>query len=435
MIPLLSLNAAALSAISGINSPSLKKDAVLETNQLDTRQEIYVNTEEVEPGTICYVANDSADAIQKLGWNIEKDENGYFYRTTQAKQKILSVSLSNDELDELKGKIAHIENTSIGVQAATCNPDLMFMNNATLGYIRSINKNYVSDGNNFAWLATAGSVDRIVNKIADKIDGCEYYFSNFVSNNDYCSSYHSSKKNPHENERKDDNEFTYFVDPLTGRRKIDLIHMFASMDACYNWTLLDGVKRIYVPCLYPELLHDLASWGGDLQQAVYALQSKLEDKDANFTIQKLDKYNFMTIMLGNYGCSESDIIADIDAVNITTLYLKGPGKTSDALSDYYGSTYSDENRFSRFIDAVLTDQNNKWDGTRNERFKKEIYDVLGLSIVNGECVDSDQYLSSLKIWKEKFKIMRESGSKRIDPSKEVRKAVADKFCDFVFSIC
>ncbi len=30
---------------------------------------------------------ESAEAIQKLGWNVEKDETGYFYRTTKAKQR------------------------------------------------------------------------------------------------------------------------------------------------------------------------------------------------------------------------------------------------------------------------------------------------------------------------------------------------------------
>ncbi len=435
MVPLLSLNAATLAAIMGINNANVNFDNTSEIGQADAIPQIFVNTEEVELGTICYVADDSAEAVQKLGWNIEKDEKGYFYRTTQTKQKILSVSLSNEELNQLREKIVVVENTAITEQAFGLNPDPLFMNNATLGYIRSFNKNYVDDGMNFAWLATAGSVNKTLNKLADNIKGCETYFSNFVSNADYGSLFHTSKYNPHTNERKTNDEFKYFIDPITGRHKIDLIHMFASMDACYDWTLFDGAKKIYVPCLYPELLHDLSSWGGDLQQAVYWIQNRMEDKQSKLTLEKLNKYNFKTIMLGDYGCSESDIIADIDAVNITDSFLTGPGRTSDSLASYYGSTYSDESRFSTFIDAVLKDQNEQWSGDRNERFKKEVYDILGLSVINGECVDSDQYLSSLALYEEKFKIMRKSGSKKLEPRKEVRKAVADKFCDYIFSIC
>ena len=435
MIPLLNLNAVTLAAIMGINNSDANINCVSDVKRSDLISQIFINTEEVEPGTICYVAEESAEAIQKLGWNVEKNETGYFYRTTKTKQKILSVSLSNKGLDELREKIVAIENTAITKQAFSLDPDPLYMNNAALGYIRSFNKNYVNDGYKFAWLATAGSIDKTLNQFADNIKGCENYFSNFISNNDYCRAYHTSESNPHANERKSNDEFNYFVDPITGRHRIDLIHMFASMDACYDWTLFDGAKRIYVPCVYPELLHDLASWGGDLQQAVHALQSRIDDKEDEFTLAKLDKYNFKTIMLGDYDCSESDIIADIDAVNITDLYLNGPGRTSDSLASYYGSTYSDESRFSKFIDAVLNDKNKQWVGERNERFKKEVYDVLGLSIVNGECVDSDQYLSSLTIWKEKFKIMRESNEEKLEPTKEVRKAVADKFCDFIFSIC
>ncbi len=56
MIPLLSLNAVTLAAIMGINNSDASINCVSDVNRSDLISQIFVNTEEVEPGTICYVA-------------------------------------------------------------------------------------------------------------------------------------------------------------------------------------------------------------------------------------------------------------------------------------------------------------------------------------------------------------------------------------------
>ncbi len=435
MAPLLVLSAEILSAISAVKNRPVLIDNALETNESNNIPQIFVKTEDVDVGTKCYVSKESVQAVNELGWKTREDEIGYFYETTPAKQKIVSISTFDTNLDELRDKIVVAENWAITYQSFHLNPDALFMNNAALGYVRSFNSGYVTGDDlkrGVAWLATAGSINSTLNHGIDNTQNCIEYFSNFVSNNDYSVNYHISSKNPHASERSTDTEFSYFKDPITKKHDIDLIHMFASMDACYDWTLWDASKRCFIPCIYPEMVHDLASWGGDLQQAASAIQQRIDNEKDEFDLEALNNFNFKSIMLGDYGCSESDIYADIDAINITDKWLTGAGRTSDSLASYYGSTYSDEMRMNKFIEAVLNDKNSDWSGTVKEQFKQEVYDIMGLANPGNNYVESEDYNSDSAVSKMKFSIMKSNVS---NVQKEVRKAVADTFCDYVFSIC
>ncbi len=432
MTSLLVLSGAAISAIMGLSAKQEAINTISTSDESNTAQQVFVETEETPIGTKCYVDSNSVEAVAKLGWEIEEDNEGFFYKTTKGRQKIVNVTTFNSDLDELRKYIVTVENTSISIQALTGNFELIFMNNATLGYIRSFNAKYV-DGSNkqtLAWMATAGTVDPRLNKIIDHINGCDNYFSNFVSNAEYSSVYHYVKGNPHRNERENNYEFSLFKDPVTGRHEIDLIHMFASMDGCYDYTYLDLQKLQYIPGVNPNFVHDLASWGGDLQQVINKTQNLINKNE--LTYEEVNYSPFEYFMNNNFGCPESDLIADMDAVNVTDLYLTGPGRTSDALRDYYGLIHSDTERSSRFVDAVLNDQNQNWTGTKKERFKKEVYDIVGLSLSGNKCVESNDYLSTNTISKTKFAIMRDGN---INPETSVRKAIADKFCNYIFSLC
>ncbi len=433
MTDLLVLGAAAISAILGADTKPTANECVVS----DTGSKYFVRTEEAPLGTKCYVDAGSAEAVEAMGWGVEQDESGYFYRVTKGKQKIVGVSTFHSDLSELREKLIAAENTAITYQTYKVNPDPLYMNNAVLGYVRSFNSNYVTDGASvdLAWVATAGTVDPRLTALIDNMKDCRGYFSNFVSNRNYCSVMHptTSLMNPHADERgNDSNYFSYFRDPVTNRHKIDLIHMFASMDGCYDWTLFDAKKGLYAPTIFPSLTHELVSWAGDLQQAANAIQSKIDNNEDTFDLAELSKCSFEDIMSGDYGCSESDIYADIDAVNITDLYLTGPGRTSDSLRDYYGSVHNDTQRINYFVDAVMRGKDGLWTGTKNQRFVKEIYDALGLVYSDGTVTESTAYYTSNAICDMKFKIMK---SNNVTPTKEVRKAVAEKFCKYIFSLC
>ena len=432
MTSLLVLAPAIISAIAGAQSKTPVQDNAYESGVPNAIQQVYVDTEEAEIGTKCYVDNSSVNAVQALGWDVHVDRRGFYYETTAERQKIVGVRTLSSQLQELREKLVVAENTTITVQTFTGNPDPFKMNNATLGYARSFNKNYALGGeqNTFAWLATAGPIDGFVNSIVDGIGGCEYYFSQFVSNNDFGVSYHNSEENPHANERNDDNAFSLFTDPITNTKKIDLIHMFASLDGCYDWTLVDALSGQLIPNLLPEMVHDLASWGGDLQTAANRIQAGING--GSLSLQTVQNWTFQNIMCGSYGCSEADMLADVDAVNIADSYLTGPGRSSDALADYYGSTYSNYSRFQKFISSVNNDQNVSWVGTPNERFELEIYNVLGLEKSGSTWVTSGEYTDSSISNIVKFSIAKKSG---INPSQAVRMAVAEKFCNYVFSLC
>lgn len=404
----------------------------METGLPNAIQQIYVDTESCPYGTKCYVDEGSVGAVRCLGWDINVDRKGYFYETTSERQKIVGVRTSCQQLDELRGKLVSVENAAIAIQALFGNPDFYKMNNTTLGYVRSFNSNYVMGGEatSFAWLLAAGQVDPTINSILDQIGSNEYYFSQFVSNQSFCAPYHHSNQNPRAGERSTDTEFALFTDPITNSKEIDLIHMFASLDGSYNWTLYDSASGQTLSYLFPALVHDLVSWGGDLQTAANAIQSAINSN--SLSIQEVQEWMFQDVMDGNYGCSESDILADFDALNITGGHLYGPGRASDALADYYGATFSNHARAQSFITSVNRDLNNSWEGSAYKKFVLEVHDVLGLKAQGNDWVTSDEYYNNELMSQVKFSIAKRNG---VDPSADVRKAVADKFCQYVFSLC
>ena len=261
--------------------------------------------------------------------------------------------------------------------------------------------------------------------LVDSIQGCKDYFSKFVSFNNYSSYYHGARSN------NISNDTNYFIDPVSGNQRIDLIHLFASLDGCYDRTNTynSQMTDIYPVAPYPQYTHDLISWAGDLQQAANFIQDYPDGFDLNS-----DEFS----NIGNNkasGCSYEDVIADMDAVNIADKFLTGPGRVSDAIEDYYPRVYSNGYRTSRFIDGVLSDKNKNWTGDRYQQFEQEVYDDLGLRKSDNDWVDSDEYLNSNDfvhhpINTSRFKILHQK-----NPSKEIRKYVARSFVKYVLTLC
>lgn len=417
MTSLLVLTPAILSALSPNSSNSIN------CLSQENRNRAFVVSEKYGKGEKCLVDPSSVFAVSRLGWNVKHEMvNGmsqYYYIASEETPKIKSVSLSNSTLDKLKEELVNVENTAITYQALNLDGDLFSMDNNSLGYLRSFNDNYVSssEGTVLGWAATAGIIDSHFVDFADTIKDCKSYFSSFVSKNQFCSILHG--KYPY----KEENKSHLFKDPITSYKGIDLLHLFASIDGTYHWTLYNATKKSFVPCIYPSIVHDLATWAGDLQTASKVMPDNPEDLK-NFV-------SYDNIMDGNYNSSEEDILADMDALNITSSFLIGPGRISDAIDEYYGSVHSMGQRKKRFMDSVIKDENCEWKGTQSEKLEQEIYNMLGLKKLNNDWVDSGEISSKSLVNKTKFLLLkRKDGSY---PSKENRKTVARCFYNYVVS--
>lgn len=415
------LNQQALPAINNINTLI---DKPTDFNH------VYVKTEPVKDGSKCYVSENSVAALKKLEWKIKEEDflgqKRYFYLTSKENPKIVSVSLNNSYIDELRNKIVVAENTAITYEAFLLNPDPFVMDNYVLGYLRSFNKNYTGDEKNgystaLEWDIVAGALPPLPYiSTVDAIQGCKDYFSKYVSAIDYDEGIHGDRS-----DSLDLNSLK-FQDPVYPLGDIDLIHLFASLDGCYDRTNTYGlsITDIYPIALFPQYTHDLVSWAGDLQQAAGYVQ----DNKPNFNLSSDSFYKILNA--NGSGCSYSDIIADMDAVNIAGKFLTGPGRVSDAIGDYYPRIYSNGYRTSRFIDGVLTDKNKNWSGDRYHQFEQEVYDALGLKWDGSDWVTNDEYNSNNKVQESRFKLLH---NKNTDV--DVRKYVTRSFVNYVLTLC
>ena len=449
MLDLLTVCPLALTCLSMNTAPLLSLDDLNFYLPLEDNHGILIEEEQVSSPTKCYIEKNTIPVLKKLGKDIEKDNsNGterYYYLATTTSPMISAITYTTDDVVRLRRQIEVVENTAITFQATIGRPNPYYMDNLTLMYLRSFNKNYSIDDDNkkdgegnsaskfVGWTAAAGALNPAFIKLADPIfvDGiqCRTFFAQYVTKNEYAESLH--KRGLFEFVHNSDLEFgKHFRDPIndndhpTTNKTIDLIHMFASIDGCYDYTLAAN-NFIGLGSVEAKTIHDLTSWAGDLQTAAKKLVP-LEDKIHS-------KYlNFADIMNDSHlGCTEDDILADIDAANITDSYLTGPGRLNDALGQYYSNTDTQTKRFQKFVTGVLHDENSNWVGTNNQKFEQEVYDDLALTYDPTTKTIND-YSSSVDIINKnlkKFAILTRGSSSF--PSFKIRKFVARSFIDYV----
>ena len=124
----------------------------------------------------------------------------------------------------------------------------------------------------------------------------------------------------------------FLKDPVTGN-KIDFLHMAAT---------LDGILSI------SPIPDQLAGWAGDLQTAVIDLRRNTNDSNDLKILQKEAK----KIIGGNSSFSTSDLLADIDAVNIANMIRENSKlHLSEAIEKYYLKSGKVNRRFSEFIES------------------------------------------------------------------------------------
>lgn len=115
-------------------------------------------------------------------------------------------------------------------------------------------------------------------------------------------------------------------DPVTGK-DIDFIHLSATLDVYTSYTYVPGF---------------LGGWGGDMQSAVRNLVDVTKDSNKSSVLNSTAK---------NYNFSTSDILADIDAANMSQMMKHTNASFSSIVETYYSKNGGAYNRFSIFVES------------------------------------------------------------------------------------
>ncbi len=151
-------------------------------------------------------------------------------------------------------------------------------------------------------------------------------------------------------------------------RTIDVCHMFASMD------LIEG--RMYAQSNGSHncnILEDIFTWAGDMQQEYEDLSSK----DFDFSNYNLYKDS---LILSRSKFSFSNLLADIDSINIALNYIRNGVNFQYAVNNYYSNNTSFNSRKQRFITTVIQHNRDQFPFTGYNVFKAKVYDFMRLKL-------------------------------------------------------
>lgn len=203
----------------------------------------YASYATVSAETKCYVDDDLVSFVASLGKTMESEyglndsgvsELYHYYRVRAGEKKISSVRQMRNDADSLLFMLRVVESFDAGKTRDEIVNDV-------LGYVRSFSPSYsiVSDISENpknlpgqAWTMVAGEVNKDFVETVDADDthglNSKEYFGQFVEYlSGYNSYFHGSlpavyQRAPHKN--------TFLIDPADHSQKIDLIHLFASLD-------------------------------------------------------------------------------------------------------------------------------------------------------------------------------------------------------------
>lgn len=249
--------------------------------------------------------------------------------------------------------------------------DMKDMTNLVLGYLRSLNIAYSESGETYhaaAWKMLAGRQEPVkgffdyVDSKYQYHDSYKDFFVRFLDNGKYNSIDHGTCSVA--GYGWPDGTRT-MVDPLSEGR-IDLIHMFASIDGEIDYTDFKSDYSLNLAKCHME--KDLAGWGGDLQTVT---------EDKNYT-EHLTKTSFSEVMSSSENFSQEDLLADIDAFNIASLCYSFLDLSS-AVDFYYGYLMEGyTNRYAMFAESMTTETRFKWDCSLGEKVIRQSHAIMGL---------------------------------------------------------
>lgn len=283
------------------------------------------------------------------------------------------------------------------------------INNLVLGYIRGIHKNYTANGYSgytSKWSYICGTPNRsfikYVNNNGDTGTDITFpaFFASFLSNSsDYNSASYGTVPSKYLEKK-----YT-LSDPLGSQQGIDFLHMIAAIDGIYSETEQNNI--VLVTMLGNSTIqHDLVSWLGDLHTFTKQFYEKVPSTSSLYDYNKSFGHIDFNTFVNNQGSysmdkfSAQDLLADIDAMNITKAFLDNSANAlSDCLSAYYDTMYSDgdsnANRYSLFIYTSTIDQGAaSSESALLQKFRQEVFKPMNLDYANGTCTDHEYYKPS-----------------------------------------
>ena len=291
-------------------------------------------------------------------------------------------------------------------------------NNLLLGYIRSFNTSYKSSEDSSSldpWTVTCG----INEHLADFISFINGFNTGGISIREYFASFLSIGKYNTAMGNIDfyNNSLTYLGEEVLNlyhtadNANIDLIHLFASIDAISNNTGANDLSR--------NTFHFVASWAGDLQSLCASISSWTAEDMANFDIIEDDFEH-------NQPFSYADLYADIDAINIATnLNLSTLNSIALLLSNYYQSLVQNS-RYTNFvynIDSVYSSNHE----SPEENFKACVFELVDLKYHGSDLPPgSDDGVGSNESYKFRYLYSTDPAV-----SFEYRVIVANQFVNYI----
>ncbi|MDE6413939.1 MAG: hypothetical protein K2K48_00835 [Anaeroplasmataceae bacterium] len=337
------------------------------------------------------IENDLENSDYEIKYSSDSS-NPYFKEKNYVKRIVLINTKKENDIDSVLYYLKRLENL-----ATLFNKDKTYNEtDLILGFLRALNKNYTDDFSDDykglnkeelekiyggRWDAHSGKyngsfIDYVKNVELSIVE----YFANFLSKDDY------------NKELFGDFGFNFnswrLSDPYEASKEIDLIHMFTAMDAIYNET--NNTKDLG----HNKLQQDMLSWLGDLETFSVGLYDSQVDYDSFENITEdlpfsaiAKKMPLSKVANGLYSFEYEDLLADIDAMNITKCFLDINGKTfystiSQAFAAYYQflNKMNNLNRYSLFKKTVTIRMEHwNFNGTLDEKFTDEILTPLLLA--------------------------------------------------------
>jgi len=198
------------------------------------------------------------------------------------------------------------------------------------------------------------------------------------------------------------------------KSSIDLIHLFCVID-------------VFDKGFSNTELQNVMSWEGDLHQGAQFLK---EGKNKSF-IKLLDE--------NNSTCSYSDIIADIDGINIALAYLHAhdggdSNKISDCVAAYYRSirgTDFNKNesdfRFKLFIKKMSQIYDSIYSESNIAEKEKIKYMICDAMVIKHDYSDYSEVMRNIKLTSTYYYYLRYDGV----PDYKIRKNIAVGFFNFI----
>ena len=160
--------------------------------------------------------------------------------------------------------------------------------------------------------------------------------------------------------------------------KVDFIHFAATINA-----LLYDSKGAQAFIVTETHLDNLAGWAGDLQTLIKEVLKDTKNSNDYSTV-----YKSTSKLMGEVGTtfSMSDLLADVDAVNIRELL--GSASIGDVFRSYYGSGY--KTRYTDFVGSVASKVDKKsfrgWvDDYTNDYYYVKKWPLLeGINVTNNQ---------------------------------------------------